>query len=681
MKKRDGIAGKRWRAILNFALGAGGVVGFLVLFVAFIAGVTWRLADRRAFSAQQLAALPVPERHPLVAGKTHQISEWSGTRNFMQAPMLDSMGLPPVAERLPINPLVITPPQQNGPYGGAWLRYSTTDPGDIATQMGFRLTYETLVRWDPMGQKIIPNLATGWDISPDGRNFTFYLRKGVRWSDGAPFDTADIRFWYDDVLNNKEVTPVKPRDFRTGSTLEVVDDYTFKLHFTEPHGLFLQMLASTADGTAVVSCPAHYLKKFHINYTAKEELEELARAKGMNYWYQLFSERGDWRNVDMPRLWAWVLQSPPPARPVVFVRNPYYWKVDPDGRQLPYIDKINFDMLDVETINMRTINGEVGMQERHLKFDYYPQFMENREKRNYHMLHWIDSGGGTNNIGINMNHRDPETRALFGEAKFRQALSYAIDRNSLNEACYFGIGEPRQVAPLPTSPFYDEAYAKAYTQYDTARANKMLDELGLTARDSDGNRKLPSGAPLMIRIEISPMVLSPRLVEMVAAYWTAVGVKSEVKVSERQLFYRRKAALLHDAGVWWGADEQYPVLDPRWFLPISDESLYGIDYAKYFNTNGLRGTKPPEDMQQALDLFQKIRETPDEVKQRQLFQQIIDLNMKNLWTIGTIGQVPSLVAVKDDFRNVPDVAMAGWSFHSPANTACECYAIDAKGGR
>lgn len=681
MSKRDATAGRRRVAIRNFAFRAAGVVAFFAIFVALLAWITWKFADRRSFTPEQLAAMPKPERHPLTAGVTHQIGEWSGEHNFQQAPMLDNMGLPPVMERLPQDPMVISPPEQKGPYGGAWLRYATTDPADIGTQIGYRITYETLLRWDPMGQKLIANLASRWEVSPDGRRFTFYMRKGVRWSDGEPFTTADIRFWYDDVLNNKELTPVKPRDFRTGSQLEIIDDYAFQINFTEPHGLFLQMLASSVDGFAVVSYPAHYMKNFHVNYTDKGKLEELARAKGMNYWYQLFADKNDWRNVDIPRLWPWVLQAPPPARPVVFVRNPYYWKVDPDGRQLPYIDKVNFEMLDIETINMRAINGEVGMQDRNLKFDYYPQFMEGRANRQYRVLHWIDSSGGTNNIALNLNHRDPATRTLFGEAKFRQALSYAIDRKALNEACYYGIGEPRQVAPPPTSPFYDEVYAKAYIEYDSARANQMLDKLGLTARDADGNRKLPTGAPLMIRIEATPAVLSARLIEMVAAQWTAVGVKSEVKISERQLFYKRKAALLHDAGVWWGADEQIPVIDPRWFVPISDESIYGIDYAKYFNTNGKSGSKPPADMQRVLDLNKTIRETPDEAIQRQLFQQITDLNRKNLWVIGTIGQVPSIVVVKDNFRNVPDVAMAGWSFHNPANTATECYAIDAQGGR
>ena len=144
-----------------------------------------------------------------------------------------------------------------------------------------------------------------------------------------------------------------------------------------------------------------------------------------------------------------------------------------------------------------------------------------------------------------------------------------------------------------------------------------------------------------------------------------------------QLFYQRKAALMHDVGVWGGADEQIPILDPRWFMPYSHESIQAIGYSRWFRTDGAKGEKPPEDIQQIMALYRQIEESMDESEQIRLFQNILDLNRKNLWVIGTVGGMPSLIVVKNTFRNVPEVALTGWSFRSPGNTAVECYAIEA----
>jgi peptide/nickel transport system substrate-binding protein len=133
---------------------------------------------------------------------------------------------------------------------------------------------------------------------------------------------------------------------------------------------------------------------------------------------------------------------------------------------------------------------------------------------------------------------------------------------------------------------------------------------------------------------------------------------------------------MHDVGVWGSADELIPVIDPRWFFPFSQESIQGIGYARWFLSNGKRGIVPPEEMMKCMELYQQIERIPDPTEQVRLFQQIIELNRQNLWVIGTIGRVPSLFVVKDTFRNVPEVAVSGWIFRTPGNTAPECYAID-----
>jgi peptide/nickel transport system substrate-binding protein len=528
-----------------------------------------------------------------------------------------------------------------------------------------------------MGTKVLPNLATRWEIGDGGRAYTFWLRRGVRWSDGQPFSADDLVFWYEDVLKHPELTPVVSHDLKRGGEvvqLEKLDGCTVRFRFKEPHGLFLQSMASGL-GYAILGYPAHYLKPFHPRYVPKEELERRARSKGFHFWYQLFGDRRDWRNPEMPHLWAWLVKDPA-SIPVVFERNPYYWKVDPEGRQLPYLDRVSFSIFDVETINLKAINGEMGMQSRHMEFSNYPLFMEHRKKGGYRVLHWINSGGGSLQLAPNLNLRtDPVLRELFGDPRFRIALSHAIDRDAINEVCFFGVGRPRQCCPPRASSYYSPELESAYIEYDPPRADALLDEIGLTKRDGDGIRLRPDGAPLALFIETTSMTGNARMLEMVASYWTAVGVKTEVKTTARQLFYARKAALMHHVGVWWPGDELYPVMDPRWFLPFSGESIHAIGYALWFNSEGKAGIEPTGDVRRCIDLYRRILATPDEAEHRHLFREIMDLNRRNLWVIGTIGEVPALVLVKDNFRNVPEVAVYGWVFRAPGNTAPECYAI------
>ncbi|NKB66659.1 MAG: ABC transporter substrate-binding protein [Candidatus Latescibacteria bacterium] len=650
----------------------------LALVIQLCAHFTFALAGAGDVDLEALTTLEAPQRQADSPGALHQVAEWPSQKEqpFSQAPLLEDRDLPPVAQRLPANPLVIVPPHQQGPYGGTWTRFGT-GPSDIGI-FGARLAYDGLVRWGPMGREIRPNLATHWTIADSGRSYTFHLRQGVRWSDGQPFTSADILFWYEHILQQTDLTPVPPIEFRHGGTLVQVDapdQYTIRFRFAAPYGLFLKVLASNFSN--IVEYPAHYLKQFHPDFTPQDQLDRQARRQGRDFWFQIFSDRREWRNPDMPRLWAWTVSQPPPARPVVFSRNPYYWKVDPAGQQLPYIDHITFDIYDAETINIKAINGEVGMQGRHITFQNYPLFMTNQEQGGYRVHHWLDGGDGMIALALNLNHKDPILKRLFHDRLFRRALSQALDRDAINEACFMGVGQPRQIAPPPQSAYYDAAYEKAYTKYDPAQARRLLDAMGWHKMDERGRRLRPDGKPLTLQLETSStMVGAGRMFEMTAAYWTAIGVETKVKMMARQLYGQRRSALLCDVMVWSGAGEIIPVLDPRWFLPYNTGSFHGLDYVRWFRSGGSNGEEPPAAMQQCIDLFGQVQRAVDEDEQIRLFRKIIDINRENLWVIGTIGQIPQLFIVQESFRNVPEVAVACWPLRTPGATAPECYAIE-----
>ena len=582
--------------------------------------------------------------------------------------------LPPVEERLPVNPLVIVPPEQIGPYGGTWTRFGN-GPRDVGI-LDDRLAYDGLVRWDAMGGEVIPNLATHWTIEDNGRQYTFYLREGVLWSDGHSFTTEDIQFWYRRVLLNSDITPIIPRDFIRGGRVMEVDTlgpYSVRFRFAEPNGLFIQKMAS-GRSQEMCSYPAHYMKKYHIDFADPEALREMALERGFDLWNKLFTDEWEWRSTRTPRLWPWLMVEPPPSRPIRLERNPYYWKVDPDGNQLPYIDGMTFEIFDNETINFKAINGEIGMQSRHLEFRNYSLFLEHREKGGYRVLRWIDGSSGPACLLPNLNHRDPMMRSLLEERKFRIALSIAIDRDAINEIGYFGIGEARQISPPRSSEFYWEEYSKAYTEYNPVMASQMLDAIGLTRKNSGGVRLLPDGRPISLFIETTSR--NSRELEIVASNWRDVGIQAEVKELARQLWTERKYALTFDVAVWGGAAGQIPILDPRWFVPIDRNNWNAPAYGRWYMTQGRAGEIPTPKIKEAMDLWSRLEATVDPSEQKRLFREILKLNLENLWVIGMVGARPSIVVVDNDFRNVPEVAVASWMFRTPGNTAVECYAID-----
>jgi peptide/nickel transport system substrate-binding protein len=674
-------AGARPVPILATQFGA--VLLGLLLMILGLGRLGWRLAGSPASAPPSGSSAQPPNRHPVVAEGVHSVAEWPPERgrNFQEAPTLAAQTqagrLPAVEERLPEDPLVIVPPETRGPYGGTWRRFGT-HVADVGIYE-YRIAYEGLLRWDAQGRNILPNLARRWTVEDDGKTFTFWLRKGVRWSDGHPFTADDMLFWYDDICRNTELTPIIADEFRRDGEpmqLEKLDDYTVRMRFKVSHGLFLKIMAS-GGSTAMVSCPAHYLKRFHPKYAPLAQLEAEARSRGWRFWHQLFTDKRDWRNPDIPRLWAWVIRNPPPATPIVFERNPYYYKVDPDGRQLPYLDRVAFEMHELETINMKSINGEIGMLDRHLSFQNYPLFAEHQAKGGYEVRHWIDGSGSGAVLAPNLNHKDPVLRAILGDRRFRMALSLAINRQEINEWHYLGAGVPRQVAPPPGSAFYEPEYERAYTEYDPARAGRLLDEMGLDRRDRDGVRLRPDGRPLVLHIEMTPTYWVPtEVIQRVADGWSAVGVKTDLRVQARPLWQTRVLAMMHDVSVWGGADEMLPIMDPRWFFPHSDASEQAVGYARWYNSGGQRGEAPPPEIQRCMTLYRRIELTTDETEQVRLFRQIIDLNRENLWVIGVVGRIPPLVLVKNNFRNVPKAAVVGWVFRTPGNTAPECYAME-----
>ncbi len=387
-----------------------------------------------------------------------------------QAPMLDALvqsgDLPPLEERLPANPLVVSA-DSIGTYGGTW-RMGLNGGGDNGLIVK-TVAYESLVRYDHEWKTVIPNLAESWEVNAEATEFTFKLREGVKWSDGTPFTTADIAF---------AVEMYQDPDYAAGSwidnknnpvSIEVIDDFNFKFIFGKPNGMFMETLAGV-DGIHITSLQKAYCSQFPPSYNENAAAE--AEAKGFSSWALYLQDRCAWgwetirfANPDLPTIYGWVIEQPltANAQRVTWTRNPYFWKVDAEGNQLPYIDALDMRVSQggVEELTLAALNGEIDFQERHIATNTNkPLFFDGQEAGGYHLGEVIPSASNTLVLQLNLNHLDPVKRELYQSKDFRVGISHAIDRQEIIDVVFTGQGEPFQVAPRPESAFYDEELAK-----------------------------------------------------------------------------------------------------------------------------------------------------------------------------------------------------------------------------
>jgi len=591
-------------------------------------------------------------------------------KKYNEAPMLAELvkqgKLPSVEERLPENPLVIKPVEEVGAYSGD-LKIALLGPGDTGN-IYWPFIRESFLTWDITGTKPTPNLVEKWSVAQGGRAFVFYLRKGIKWSDGQPFTADDVMFWYEDILLNKELTPVFPAWLTTaGSPVKItrVNDYTVKFEFNRPNPGFLEMMTFKGSETVIIH-PKHYLKQFHPKYTPIEKLKEMAQKGGFAEWYQLFANRNDYiQNPDRPTLNAWITTGALAGKTThTLVRNPYYWKVDTAGNQLPYIDRIVATIAEnTELVNMRVLNGEVDLDFGHLTLPNYPLLKDNESKGGYRVFLYKTMVGSQLALMPNLNHKDPVLNKLFNSRDFRIALSLSINRDEINQLCFLGLAESRQATVVRECPYYTEGIDKLYTEYNPKRSNEILDSLGLTKRDKDGFRLRPDGKTLAITIEYPPLgEFGPwnDVIELVARYWQSIGIKTAPKSVDRSLFELRAQSGELDVVVWaWGRG-LHPLIEPMYVFPYSPIRTGAPLYGLWYSSGGKSGKKPSGDVLKAVQLYDTFQITTDPEKRLALGKELIKLSAENLWSIGTVGIAPVPVVVKNNLRNVPEKSFREW---------------------
>lgn len=644
-----------------------------------------------AIEASEATATPAPTAAP--------------EAQYKEAPALAdrvaSGDLPPVEERLPVSPLVTTPVESIGKYGGT-MHVASGDPnfGDIKMYLT-----EPPIKWKADLTGYEPGLAESYEWSEDGKTFTLHMRRGLKWSDGEPYTSADWQFWWEDMANapdqNSYSVPAWLRNNDgTPIVMEFPDEYTVvwkasdRALWIDPYFL-AQGFWEFADPRMK---PAHYLKQFHPKYADDGSWDKIIE---VDKW---------WSNPDFPCLMAWCLEErAEDGTRFTFARNPYYYRVDTEGNQLPYIDYFNIEIVPDDQV--RLLNAAQGKYDAMFRGlgspNNIPFLQETAEDNGYHLLDgWMAGSGAWPGYFINMDYveggknypndtadKATEIRNLLRDKRFRQALSVGIDRQRIIDVVWRGIGEPKGYTLSPqawhfASPEGQEVYkrwAQSYIETNFEKANALLDELGMTI-GADGFRTLPSGEPFNLIIDVTdwggdlPVNLdsSTELKEQwgreLKLNVTVNNLQGQPIVDTRfnEGYYMLRPALFAEVDIWTFPDQIFPIrnrymfpLQGRWYEKGGDTCVEDPDVPYSC------GIKPePGSLAEQLQvLYQKGLSEKDLQKRHEIVWEAIALIEEEGPVILSVsGDQPAAALATDVMRNILNFGVTGpWAPATPGN--------------
>lgn len=582
---------------------------------------------------------------------------------YNEAPMLAELvaqgELPPVTERLPLSPAVVPVTASIGNYGGTIRRAFK----GVSDRWGpSKVQDSSLVRYDIELNKS-SDLLESWEQNEDATEFVLHLRQGLKWSDGTPFDSSAFGWWYEHVARNEALTPAPPVNFSTGDPrvlleMETPDQFTVRIKFAHPKPLFIDFMSRSQPFT-----PGHYMQQF-LPDTSEDPaaLDAAMKNAGFDSWDQYYLDRDSWYlNPEKPSVGPWVAKNQLSEQLFVMERNPYFHQIDSEGNQLPYIDRVQHRLFDTdEVFNLWIINGEIDFQGRHVQIANYTLFKENEESGNYHILLGPTSGGET--LSINHATKNEQLAAFFQNREVRTALNMAVDRVTINEIIYEGLGTPRQASPSSLSPQYHEAATNAFAFYNPDQANQILDDAGYSEKDSEGFRIYPDGSGETISFVVEGIDItgspSAEAALLVIKYLADVGVKASYKSMERSLYEERWRANEMEAA-WWGAGHDIlPFLShSNYYIgELLDRPWAGAWGRWYRDRNDANGAPPPDGhfLWTSWDIWANALIEPDEQKRNEYFAQIMDIWAEQVPAIGILGELPGPIIAHNDLQNLAE---------------------------
>lgn len=595
----------------------------------------------------------------------YEAASGNAVPGFTQAPELqaaeDAGALPALSERLPQREdiLVVQPRDAVGTYGGT-VRYNATNPTSFGN-MGFTAKDVQLASFTTNWEDVYPEIARSIELSEDLMSATVTLRRGMKWSDGAPVTADDIMFYFNDISEHPDLPPLPAQLIVGGqpTTVEKVDDHTVIFRFGAPNPAFILSVARVDPGFPLA--PRHYLEKWHKDYNP--EAETIAADEGFSSWVDAFVSHQIGQTQDfqvdpnLPVLKPWMMRETDQFGNVYFERNPYYWKVDTDGQQLPYIDEqVRMLMPDPEVVKLNVQAGQLDFADKFTSPDL-PVLKAGEAAGNYTTMLYSGDLGAIIKYQLNITVDDPVLQPIFNDIRFRQALSLAVNRAEINDTLFFGLGVPRQWGVSSASPFYEDWMGGHFSDYDPAAANALLDEMGLTM-GPNGIRLRPDGEEL--RVILYDAINRVQVSELMAEYWNAVGVAVQVNTVTRETFQQAVNARQVEASVWFAdvVSEKDMYTRPIWFRPP-----YGLDtnplgggaaWRTWELSNGAEGEEPPayyKDQQDLVARWQSTSLGSDEYYA--LGKEVVGNTVRQMLHIGTVGEVPYIYVRSNRLKNFP----------------------------
>jgi len=590
--------------------------------------------------------------------------------------------LPPLADRIPSEPLIVIPYDSVGTYGGELNVLSNATEAGTSDFLSVR--HVSLVRYSDDLQTIVPNVAKSWEWNDDFTQLTMKLREGHKWSDGAPFTSADVAFWHDNLMLDTNIFET-PKDYITVAgepmTLDTPDDTTLVFNLPAPKP---GLIAHFATHYSQPFMPKHFLGQFHPD--VNPDADSFAQGLGFENGYDAilaYYGNSDWTDTPTPMLSRAAIADglPKATYPTLeshiyindttegrkLVANPYFFQVDPTGQQLPYIstqDELYIN--DNEVRILKLVNGEVDYKSQSLQLASAPILLENQESGDYtiHLRPEITQSV----FGFNVTHEDEAKRAVFGDLSFREAMSVAINREELNEIGFFGQGIPQQYvgfSPLPE--FVDQAWLQYKAEYDPDAANAALDALGMADTDGDGFRELPNGDKLVLNLNFSTQGVAGQTVELVSQNWADVGIQSVVKEVTPDEYRSAQSSNQLDVMMWRKSQPLAIVLgnNELWVPPY--ENYFGIRnamlWAEYIDSEGSAGVEPPQwamDMMDNINALQSAAQGTAEFER--LANELVKAKVENMMFIGTVN-APAPIYQQNKLKNFADFKTHSYEYY------------------
>ena len=587
---------------------------------------------------------------------------------YTQSPFFDDLvasgALPPLEERLPETPMVYPVISEVGVYGGTFNVFALDNfPWNALTEEPARGPFILLMTQDG---EFVPDIALDYDLADDFKSVTITLRPGMKWSNGDPFTTEDLRFKFDEMGPNGIDDGWQTMQ---ADAIEVIDDYTITYFWDEPRPRNKLDMVHWRGGEWTVFNPSNWLKTWHIDYN--EDAEALAMEEGFETWDEAFKWHMSWEplnDTDKPTTQPWEpTEFSTIAR--LYERNPYFHQVDAAGQQLPYVDRVLSQIVDPESFNLKVVSGEADLAYLRTSMENFTLYKENEATGDYQVNLLPSFTSGEVVYYLNQTHPDPVKAELFTNADFRRALSIAIDREEINDLLFNSLAKPQQFSITAFASVYEEEWGTAWAQFDPEQANAMLDALGLTERNSAGIRLMSDGNPLTIVVEFVEGSFSGPAVsvhELVKEYWADVGITMEIKTWSVGPWPARAQSMEWDAharrepnGEMYGtvlSEDTIGFINEPWeiYRRARADVEAGRKTLADFEGGVLPGNEPPPEIDALLDIREDLERTvfgsEDYVRlAKAYYQELAD----NTYAIGTVGELPLVFIARPNIGNLP----------------------------